>query len=299
MKLIRIIGRDIRDAAKSVFRNFSLSMASISCITITLILVALAVVSSYNVDNITKIIQRDFTIVVFLNKDSTDEQIKDLKSNISKNDNILEYKFQNKTEIAASMMKTSETFKAIMEKWDTKSNPLKDTFLIKVKDVQKITQTAKAIEKMPTVSLVNYGEGIVENFLLVFRGVERVLLIIVILFVLVTAFLIGNTIKLTIFSRKREISIMRLVGASNLNIELPFIIEGLFLGILGAIIPIIITIYGYSWLYSHFDGQLFSPFVKLIEPNPFIYLIALALLTIGIVVGALGSLRTVRKYLKI
>lgn len=299
MKLIRMIGRDIRDAVKSVFRNFSLSMASISCITITLVLVGLAIISSYNVDNITKLIQKDFTIVVFLDKDITDEEITEVEYNIKENDNILEYKFQSKEDIAASMMETSDIFKNIMEQWGEGENPLKDTFLIKVKNIDKITSTAKKIENFENVSLVKYGEGVVEKFLNIFKVIEKILLAIVIIFVIVTGFLIANTIKLTIFSRKREIEIMRLVGASNFNIELPFIVEGLFLGILGSIIPVILMIYGYSALFIHFDGQIFSPFIKLVQPEPFIFVVSLILVGLGILVGMFGSFRAVRKYLKI
>ena len=92
---------------------------------------------------------------------------------------------------------------------------------------------------------------------------------------------------------------MRLIGASNLNIRIPFIIEGLLLGALGSIIPIIMTIYGYISLYQRFNGQLFSPFIKLIPPTPFVYTTSLLLLGIGIVVGMFGSWRAVRKHLKI
>ncbi len=299
MKFIRMIGRDIRDAIKSVFRNFSLSMASISCITITLLLVSLAIVSSYNVDNFTKLISRDFTIVVFVNQDITEEELTEVEYNIKENSNVSEYKFQSKEDIAASMMETSDTFKNIMGQWDETENPLKDTFLIKVKNIEEITETAIVIEKLDNVSLVRYGEGIVENFLSVFKIIEKVLVAIVILFIFVTAFLISNTIKLTIFSRRREIEIMRLVGASNFNIELPFIVEGLFIGMFGAIIPIILTIYGYIALFTQFDGQLFSPFVRLVQPNPFVYIVSLIILSIGIIVGMFGSLSAVRKHLKI
>jgi cell division transport system permease protein len=93
---------------------------------------------------------------------------------------------------------------------------------------------------------------------------------------------------------------MRLVGASNFNIELPFIVEGLFLGVLGSIIPVALTIYGYSTLYYKTGGNLFSsPFIKLVQPEPFIYLLSLVIIGIGIIVGMFGSLRAVRKYLKI
>ena len=92
---------------------------------------------------------------------------------------------------------------------------------------------------------------------------------------------------------------MRLVGASNLNIKIPFIFEGLFLGVIGSIIPIIATVYGYTVLFDNFNGQLFSPFIKLVEPQPFIFLLSGILVVIGILVGMFGSWRAVRKYLKI
>ncbi len=299
MRLLRMIGRDIRDAIKSVFRNFSLSMASISCITITLILVGIAVISSYNVNNFAKLMQKEFTIIVFLDKNISDDKRTEVEYNIKENSNISEYKYESKMDIAKSMMETSEIFKNIMQQWTEEENPLKDTYLIKVKDVQKISQTAKAIQTLDGVDVVKYGEGVIDNFLAAFRIIEKVLLITVLLFVLVTAFLITNTIKLTIFSRKREIEIMRLVGASNFNIELPFIVEGLLLGILGSIVPIGLVIYGYSALYANFHIFLKSPFIKLVVPEPFIFVISLVLLGIGILVGMFGSFRAVRKYLKI
>ena len=92
---------------------------------------------------------------------------------------------------------------------------------------------------------------------------------------------------------------MRLVGASNLNIKIPFIFEGLLLGMLGSIVPICLTIYGYIALYNHFNGQLFSPFIQLMKPQPFVYFVSLILLAIGVVVGMFGSLNAVRKHLKV
>ena len=139
----------------------------------------------------------------------------------------------------------------------------------------------------------------VEQLVSVFEVVKKISIGMVIALIIVTAFLIANTIKITIFSRKREIEIMRLVGASNINIKIPFVFEGLILGVLGAIIPIIITTYGYTALYNNFDGQLFSPFIQLIKPEPFIFYVSGVLLIIGILVGMFGSWRAVRKYLKI
>ena len=99
---------------------------------------------------------------------------------------------------------------------------------------------------------------------------------------------------------EEEIEIMRLVGASNVNIKLPFIFEGLFLGLIGSVIPVLATTYGYVALYKNFNGQAFnSPFIKLIIPEPFIYYVSFILIGIGVFVGMIGSARAVRKYLKI
>ena len=132
-----------------------------------------------------------------------------------------------------------------------------------------------------------------------FNSVEKITFGIVIALVVVTVFLIINTIKLTISARRREIGIMRLVGASNFTIKTPFIIEGMILGIFGSIVPILITTYGYLAFYKHFDGHLYSKLIELIRPEPFIYQVSGIVLLIGIIVGMIGSASAVRKYLKV
>ena len=299
MKLFRMLGRSVRDAFKSVIRNFSLSLASISCITITLIIVAVAIVASLNVQNFTREIEKDMTIVVFLDNSATQEDAKEVEEKISKLSNVSKYTYQTKQEVKEKMQQESDVFNTVLETWENEDSPLKDTFQVKVKDIEKIKNTAEQIEKMKTVAVVRYGEGMVDKMVTAFSSVEKVTYGIVIALVLVTIFLIINTIKLTISARKREISIMRLVGASNFTIKTPFIIEGMILGLFGSIVPIGITMYGYTALYKHFNGYLFSELIKLIKPEPFIYQTSLAVLGIGILVGMIGSASAVRKYLKV
>lgn len=299
MKAIRILGRNIRDGFKSVGRNLSLSIASISCITITLLIVGIALIVSYNVENMTKLVKEDFTIVTFIDTSATNEQIEDLKKNIESYKNVESVEHQTKTQISDEMKDTSESLSAIIDSWSDNTNPLYDTLLVKVKDTEKISKTAEQVKELGLVKDVRYGQGMVENLLKVFKVLEKAMIIAMIALVFVTLFLITNTIKITIFSRKREIEIMRLVGASNFSIKQPFVIEGFCLGFIGALIPIAATLYGYSALYKHFNGQLFSPFVKLVPAEPFIYWVSLILLGLGVVVGMFGSYRAVRKYLKI
>ena len=133
----------------------------------------------------------------------------------------------------------------------------------------------------------------------IFSVVEKVTIIIIGGLILVTVFLIWNTIKLTIFARRNEIEIMRLVGTSNFVIKLPFVIEGLFLGLIGSIVPIITTIWGYIISYDKLEGYLFTNIIKMIEPMPFVLSISGLVLIIGCTVGMVGSYSAVRKYLKI
>lgn len=301
MKAFRILSRNIRDSFKSVFRNFSLSLASISCITITLIVVAVSIVLSLNVNNFTKIVERDVTIVAFLEVDITEEEIESVYDQILALDNVEKenVEFRDKMDISKEMMNSSETFNSIMKDWTREESPIQDTYQIKVTDINFINKTADEIKNIEHVDVVKYGEGMVEQLVSILKIIRTGSLVAVLALIVVTAFLITNTIKITIISRKREIEIMRLVGASNINIRLPFIFEGLLLGIMGSIIPILITIYGYTALYDHFGGQLFSEFIKLIQPTPFVYFASLVLLVIGMVVGMFGSAKAVRKYLKI
>jgi cell division transport system permease protein len=197
------------------------------------------------------------------------------------------------------MQQESEVFNTVLSNWEDDESPLKDTYQVKVKDVTKIGKTADQIKQINNVSVVRYGEGMVEKLVSAFDSIQKVTYGIVIALIIVTIFLIVNTIKLTISARKREISIMRLVGASNFTIKTPFIVEGMILGALGSVVPILITLFGYTAFYTHFNGYLFSQLIQLIKPEPFIYSTSLIILIIGIIVGTVGSASAVKKYLKI
>lgn len=297
MRAFRIFFRSIRDALKSVVRNFSLSFASIMCTTITLILVAVAVVAAANVNNATRLIEDELTIVTYLKKDVTEEQIENIKSEILSYKNIEEVTFKSKDEWKLEMSEYDDSFKTVLNYLD--ENPLMDSFVLKVNDVKKLSETSEYIKAINGVDTVKYGEGMVEQVISVFDIVQKIVVVVVIALVVVTSFLISNTIKLTIFSRRNEIEIMRLVGASNITIKLPFLFEGFIIGLIGSIIPVCITIYGYVILYSRLHGKLFSNMIMLIKPYPFVFGVSLIVIAIGALVGMYGSIKAVRKYLKV
>ncbi len=299
MKIFRMLGRDIRDAFHSVIRNFSLSLASITCIVITLFIVSISIMLSSVVNNFANNVKKDLTILAFLDTDVEKTRIDEIKVEIENLGNIASIKFDSKQDIAESMMKENPTFNGILSEYTDETNPLQDTYLIKVKDVEKIGETADKIADIINVESVQYGAGMVEQMIDIFGTIRAISLFVVGALIIVTVFLISNTIKITIFSRRKEIEIMRLVGSSNMNIKIPFLFEGVFLGIFGSIIPVLATIYGYTYLYNHFGGYLSIKTIELIKPSPFIYYVALILVGIAIVVGSLGSYKAVKKHLKI
>jgi len=297
MKAFRIIGRSIRDAFKSVFRNFSLSMASILCATITLLVVSISLVITGNINRTTKNLEKELTIIVYLEKSSTNDDVAFLKSTIEKMGEVEKVEYKNKDEWKLEMSKYDSSFGTVFENYDT--NPLLDSFIITVKDAQNLGSTTEAIRKLDKIESASYGESAIDTIVSVFDVVEKATIVIMIALIFVTAFLITNTIKLTIYSRRSEIEIMRLVGASNIAIKLPFVIEGFVIGVLGSLIPIIITIYGYIIAYEKLDGHILTDIIKLIEPTPFVFYSSLIVLGMGAIIGMLGSLNAVRKYLKI
>lgn len=297
MKAFRFLKRGIRDAFKSVVRNFSLSLAAVACTTITLILVSIAIIATYNVKNISKNLEKELTIVVYLKKVTPDTEIEKLKTSFLQIQNVEDVTFKDADEWKLDMKEFSETYSAALDYLE--ENPLLDSFVVKVKDVSDLSETAKQIRESEFVESADYGEGMAETVVAALNIIQKVTIVIVIALIFVTAFLISNTIKLTIFSRKSEIEIMRLVGASNSAIKLPFIFEGFILGLIGSIIPVLVTIYGYMLLFDHFNGYILTPLISLIKPFNFVIGVSGIIIVIGCVIGMFGSYRAVRKYLKI
>lgn len=299
MKLLRIINRQIADAFKSVFRNIHLSFASISCISITLILVGVSLIVQYNVNNFSSQIEDTMTISVFVKRGTDAGKIEVLKYELETTKNIANIEFVSKEKIKKDLSGDSTILGQVISTWDEKTNPLQDEFIVSVDDIELIGETAKEIEILKNVDLVKYGEGMVENLVSTFNVVKKIMIVTVIALIIVTGFLISNTIKITINNRRREIGIRRLVGASNHYIKMPFFYEGIILGLLGAVIPIAVCGYGYMFMYQKLEGHLFTPIISLVTPDNVVLDVVILILGIGILVGSFGSYRAVKRYLKV
>ncbi|WP_404329903.1 permease-like cell division protein FtsX [Mesobacillus maritimus] len=295
----RTFRRHVKESFKSLARNNWMTLASVSSVTVTLLLVGVFFVIMMNLNSVATSIEKDVEIRVHIDVAANEQDKELLEQELNRIPAVdsIEYspKEQELNSLIDSFGDEGEAFKLVEQE-----NPLKDVFIVKTKNPADTMNTAKDIEQLNYVSSVKYGQGTVES-LFKFIDISRNVGLILIIGLLFTAmFLISNTIKITIMARKREIEIMRLVGATNSFIRWPFFLEGLWLGILGAIIPIAAVSAAYYYLYDLIQSKLAADnFIKLLEFNPFVYQLSAILILMGAAIGIWGSLMSVRKFLKV
>ncbi|MED1791064.1 ABC transporter permease [Brevibacillus nitrificans] len=296
---IRTLGRHVREGVKNLGRNGWMSFASISAVTITLFILGVFLVLAMNVNYFAQSVEKQVEIRVFLDVLATKDNVTQVEQNIKTIDKVESVTFIPKDE-GLKQFKESLGEKAYLFEGLEKDNPLPDTFVVKTKDPKDTSVVAAQIKKLQYVKNLNYGEGTVEKLFAWTGAVRNVGIAFIIGLGFTAMFLIANTIKLTIVARRREIEIMKLVGATNWFIRWPFFVEGLLMGVLGALIPTAMLTVGYYYLLdaiqSSFEAaQLF----KLLPLFPLVYEVALALIAIGAFIGIWGSLVSVRRFLRV
>lgn len=298
--------RHHREGAKSVVRNGWMSFASISSISISLFILGVFLILALNVNHLADQIESQVEIRVHLEVGATENQVRSLQNEIGSLSGVRKVTFVSKEE-GLEVLKEAlgEDGAELLKGYEGDSNPLPDSFTVLVDQPDDVAPTAEQIESLdegrqtPLIFKVIYGEGTVETMFKILETIRMVGLILVIGLAFTAMFLISNTIKITITARRREISIMKLVGATNSFIRWPFFIEGLLLGLIGSVIPIAILLFGYS---SFVDASQFNLGLLMIQLLPFheiAFVVSGLLLGIGLVIGVWGSTLSVRKFLKI
>ncbi|HYK73013.1 MAG TPA: permease-like cell division protein FtsX [Pseudoneobacillus sp.] len=295
---IRTLGRHSRESLKSLARNGWMTFASVSAVTVTLILVGVFFVIMMNLNQVAKNIEEDVVIRVHIDIAANEKDQQALKQKIDQIPEVKSIVYSSKEaeldNLINSLGDEGKAFKLFEQ-----DNPLNDVFIVKTKKPTDTMKVAKQIEKLDYAAKVKYGQGQIEK-LFKFIGASRNVGLALIIGLLFTAmFLISNTIKITIVARRREIQIMRLVGATNAFIRWPFFLEGLWLGILGAVTPILLVSSAYYYAYDYLAPKLKGNFIQLIPFDPFIYQVSILLVALGALIGVWGSLMSVRKFLKI
>jgi cell division transport system permease protein len=294
----RTMKRHFREGVKNILRNGWMTVASVGAVTVTLLLVGAFLGLILNLNHMAEKIEEDVVVKVLIDLAATEEQVISLGDDIEKIPGVANVVFSSKEEELNSLIESMGEGGDVWSLYE-QENPLNHAYVIKAIDPHETDAIAKAVVNLDGVDSVTYGQEVAQN-LFKFTDYARTIGIILIAGLVLTAiFLISNTIKLTIMARSREIGIMKLVGATNGFIRGPFFIEGLLLGVLGAIIPIVSVLGGYKLIESSVSGMSSIGFVEILPFNPFAWQLSLIILLIGAGIGMWGSLMSVRKFLKV
>jgi len=291
-------GRHIREGTKSVIRNGWMSIASIGAVTVTLLLVGVFVGLLLNINEMATQVERDVEIKVLIEVTAEEDEITELQETIEAYDAVEKLSFSSKEDELEGLIEGMGDEGQIWEMIE-QDDPLNHAFVVKTADPKDTERIAQTIEGLPHVYKVNYGKEVVPKLFAFNKYVRIIGTGLIVGLVLTAMFLISNTIKLTIMARSREIGIMKLVGATNGFIGGPFFIEGLLLGVLGSILPIVLLASSYQYIYTNLSGQTSISFIELLPFNPFIYQLSLGILLLGAIIGVWGCIMSVRKFLRV
>ncbi|WP_394188482.1 permease-like cell division protein FtsX [Paenisporosarcina quisquiliarum] len=291
----RALGRHFRESFKSLGRNSWMTFASASAVTVTLLLVGVFVMIMMNLNKVADDLEKDVEMKVLVELTADDAMISQIEEDIKSINGVSTVVYSTKEAELEDLIKDFGENMGLSEQ----NNPLRAAFYVKAKDPLETKAVAQRVERVKNVYSVEYGETQIKK-LFSFLDLARNIGLGLILALLFTAmFLISNTIRITIVARGREIEIMKLVGATNWFVRVPFILEGMWIGILGAIVPITLVTVLYVNLYKvaqpYLEGELF----QLMPLTPFLYQVNGLILIMGIFIGVWGSFMSVRKFLRV
>ena len=279
--------KHFKTAVQNIWRNGVMSFSSIFAVTITLVLIGVIGVLALNVQDISSNIEEGVSIYVKLDRyidEAAEQAVGPQIEAISGVKKITYY------------TKDQELDKLIETQGD--DNPLGGAYEVEVDDAANIAKIAEKIQEIPNVNKTSYGGQSTQDMVKTLKTIQTGGSIFIVGLAIIALFMIANTIKITITARQTEISIMRMVGASNWYIRIPFMLEGMLIGLIGSIIPIIVLVYGYGMVYDYANGALMSAMLALKPPMPFIRDFSLVIAAVGAGVGLVGSFVSIRRFLK-
>ncbi|HHX0222848.1 TPA: permease-like cell division protein FtsX [Enterococcus faecalis] len=294
--MIRTFFSHLFESIKSLKRNGWMTVASASAVTITLVLVGIFMGVIFNATKLADDIEKNVTVSVFVDIGTKQNEMKTLEKQLKGLDNVEDISYSNKDQ---QLKKIQEQMGDAWNLFEGDSNPLYDVYYVRAKTPEDTKDIAKQAAKFPSVFKADYGGGNSDKIFKIAQTVRTWGLAAAALLLFVAVFLISNTIRITILSRQKEIQIMRLVGAKNSFIRWPFFLEGAWIGLIGAIVPVIIMTLGYHQVYNMFNPQLLRSNYSLIRPEDFIWKVNLLMIATGMIIGSLGSVISMRRFLKI
>ncbi|MFO7152646.1 MAG: permease-like cell division protein FtsX [Bacillota bacterium] len=280
-----------KEAFANLFRNGWMSLASIGAVASALIIFGSFLMISINFDYIAKTVESQVEITAYV-KDSVDQlKMNQIELSIKGLDEVKEVVFVSKEQALEEFKK--QVGEELLEGIE---NPLPNSFRIKVQTPQEVAGVAEKIQKIDGIEEVKYGKGVVEKLFKITYWMRMLGLGVMAIFAVISVFIISNTIRITVFSRRREISIMKYIGATDWFVRWPFLLEGMMLGFSGSLIAIALLALGYSYIYDLVRINI--PMISLLPLREF-YDYSLGLLMVGTFLGAFGSGFSMRRFLKV
>ncbi|ABO51574.1 cell division protein FtsX [Desulforamulus reducens MI-1] len=285
-----------RETFTSLVRNSWLSLSSVGIVTVSLIILGASLLLVVNADKLTKSVESSVEITTFLKENVGKVDREKIEEVIKENHDVASIEYISKEQAMQEMKKSLGDRADILESLE-ESNPLPDAFRVKTHKAEAVPATAKALEKIEGIEQVRYGQGVVEKLLTVTHWVRLASAVTLSLLTLAAGFLIATTIRMSVFARRREIGIMKILGATNWFIRFPFMMEGIVLGLTGGLLAVLVVDLGYVSLIQKLKISL--PFIQLMnEPNTMLYILG-GMIGLGVLIGALGSWVSLRKFLKV
>lgn len=291
---IRSFGYYIKEGLKSIIKNRVMSIASISTVAASLFIFGIFTVIVVNVDNVVNVVQNQIEIEAFVKDGTSSQDQEKLKDDISKIQGVKSVDYKSKEDALNSYVKELGDDKD-MASGLSDDNPLPASFVIKADKPEDVLSVADSVRSMNGIDKVNDGKSIVQKVISVTKLVRVSSIVLMVILGVIAIFLISNTIKITVFARKREIGIMRYIGATDGFIRWPFIIEGVILGLLGGVLSICILWYGYAYIAKHIATG-FAMF-SIVPANAVMGNLSWQFALVGMAIGGIGSLISLRKFL--
>jgi len=293
----------LKEGARNVVSNKLMSLASIGVLMACLLLIGSATLFSLNVNSIVRYVEQQNEVVAFLEADLTREDVQVLELTLGQMDNILETTYISK-DAALEQQKADigPEFEGLLDGLED-DNPLLDRFILRVGDPSRIENTVAALRATDGILKVNAATEVSYILAGLKQAVTVAGMTIVAILVVVSVVIITNTIKLTVFSRRKEINIMKYVGATDLFIRMPFLVEGMLIGLLAATLAFLMLGYGYTyllgWIGENYAAQLPIVVDNAIDFWEFAPQLLAGFAGLGVFIGVVGSGVFVRKYLKV
>ena len=285
------------EAFKSILRNGWMSIASTAVVAITLFILGSFMVLSVNINLVTQDIKEQVQIALYIDETASEETRAELERLLISHPQLEQVRFISKEDALTRLKQQLGDRAYLLDGYEDLDNPLRDSFELRTIIPEDISDVAQEVSNYPGVGYLDYGSQVVDPLFQV-TGLLRWIGLAFMAGLAVTAiFLIAHTIRLTVYIRRKEIMIMKYVGATDWFIRWPFIFEGLILGLSGALIPIFILFYSYQvadiWMQTNIV------FIALIPPHEIINEIIKILIPLGIALGVLGSFISVRRFLRV